>query len=66
MAHIYLRATLFGAIVIFSAINQQKNAKIVLSQELDQIVELISSHQDGIGIDTISQAMGSVMPRRNH
>lgn len=38
--------------------------KIILSQELDQIVELISSHQDGIGIDTISKEMGGVMPRR--
>lgn len=35
-----------------------------LTQELDQLVELIALHHDGIGIDAILQAIGNGMPRR--
>lgn len=38
--------------------------KATLSQELDQLVELISQHHEGIGIDALSQGFGASMPRR--
>lgn len=38
--------------------------KMTLSEELDQLLELISSHQDGIGIEALSQQLGASMPRR--
>ena len=38
--------------------------KSILSHELDQLVELISSHHEGVGIDALLQAIGDTMPRR--
>lgn len=39
-------------------------SKSKLPQEVDQLVELISLHQDGIGIDAILQAISNSIPRR--
>ena len=39
-------------------------SKSKLPQEVDQLVELISLHQDGIGIDAILQAISDSIPRR--
>ena len=41
-----------------------KMPKSILSHELDQLVELISSHHEGVGIDALLQAIGDTMPRR--
>lgn len=38
--------------------------KSILLQELDQLVELISLHHEGVGIDALLQAIGDNMPRR--
>ena len=38
--------------------------KSILPQELDQLVELISLHHEGVGIDALLQATGDNMPRR--
>lgn len=38
--------------------------KLNLNQELDRLIELISQHQEGIGIDGLSQLIGDSMPRR--
>ena len=38
--------------------------KSILSHELDQLVALISSHHQGVGIDALLQAIGDTMPRR--
>ncbi|MFA6969885.1 MAG: Fic family protein [Gallionella sp.] len=38
--------------------------KVVLPHELDQIVELIAHHPNGIGVDRLAQALGAGMPRR--
>ena len=38
--------------------------KIVSSQELDQIVDLIGQYPDGIGMEAISQMAGAHFPRR--
>ena len=38
--------------------------KSILPQELDQLVELISLHHEGVGIYTLLQAIGDNMPRR--
>ncbi|MBX9722089.1 MAG: hypothetical protein K2X81_11885, partial [Candidatus Obscuribacterales bacterium] len=38
--------------------------KSILPQELDQLVELISLHHEGVGIDALLQAIGDNMPRR--
>lgn len=38
--------------------------KLNLNQELDRLIELISQHQEGIGIDGLSQLIGESMPRR--
>lgn len=38
--------------------------KVVSTQELDQIVDLISQYPDGIGVEDIAQALTTRMPRR--
>lgn len=38
--------------------------KSILPQELDRLVELISAHHEGIGIDALFQAIGDDMSRR--
>lgn len=38
--------------------------KLKPQQELDQLVELISQHRDGIGIEALSKLIGGAMPRR--
>lgn len=38
--------------------------KSKLSQELDYLVKLISSHPEGVGIDVLLQTIGDSMPRR--
>src|SRR5450830_1478180 len=38
--------------------------KSIPPQELDQLVELISLHHEGVGIDALLQAIGGNMPRR--
>ena len=38
--------------------------KIVSSQEINQIVDLIAQYPDGIGLEGIAQAMGAHLPRR--
>jgi len=38
--------------------------KSIPPQELDQLVELISLHHEGVGIDALLQAIGDNMPRR--
>ena len=38
--------------------------KSTLSQELDHLVELISLHHEGVGIDALLQTIGNNMPRR--
>ena len=38
--------------------------KSSFAQELDQLVDLISLHPEGIGIDALLQAMGNNVPRR--
>lgn len=38
--------------------------KVVPTEELNRIVELIGRHSDGIGLDGLLQAVGPVMPRR--
>ena len=38
--------------------------KSSFAQELDQLVDLISLHPEGLGIDALLQAMGNNVPRR--
>lgn len=38
--------------------------KPTLPQELDHLVDLISLHDDGIGIDALLQALNDQIPRR--
>ena len=39
--------------------------KITPQAELNRLVELISAHQDGIGIDALLQALGGSLQRRS-
>jgi hypothetical protein len=38
--------------------------KIVTQQELDQLVELIARHPEGLGVDAISREISAAIPRR--